>query len=102
MATRISAEASMNDDFQRRVRAAAIAGWWVVLLATGLLIVSWIAYLTIISAQPPWLLSMWGPDLSWAFIQSVWFWAIVAFKLIVWVMALAALWLTLWARQLRK
>jgi hypothetical protein len=33
----------MNDDFQRRVRAAAIAGWWVVLVATGLLIVRWVA-----------------------------------------------------------
>jgi hypothetical protein len=45
---------------------------------------------------------MWGSDLSRAFIQNVWFWAIVAFKLIAWVMALAALWLTLWARQLQK
>ena len=86
----------------RHSKAAAIAGWWVVLIATGLLVLSWVAYLIIISAQPPWLLSMWGPDLSWTYIQNVWFWAIVAFKLIVWVMALAALWLTLWARQLRK
>jgi hypothetical protein len=92
----------MSDDFQRRVKAAAVAAWWVVLIATGLLIVSWIAYLVIISAEPSWLLSMWGPDLSWTYIQNVWFWAIVAFKLIVWLMALAALWLTLWARQLRK
>ncbi len=92
----------MNDDFQTRVKAAAIAAWWVVLIATGLLIVSWVAYVVIISFQPPWLLSMWGPDLSWAYVQNVWFWAIVTFKMVVWLMALAALWLTLWARQLRK
>jgi hypothetical protein len=63
---------------------------------------SWLAYLAVISVQPPWLLSLLGPDLSWSFIQNVWFSAIVAFKLIVWLIALAALWLTLWARQLRR
>jgi hypothetical protein len=92
----------MIDDFERRVSAAAIAGWWVVVLAAALLVLSWIAYLVVISAQPTWLLSLWGPDLSWAYIQNVWFWAIVVFKLIVWLMALVALWLTLWVRQLRK
>lgn len=92
----------MNDHFQQNVRAAAIVGWWVVLFAAGLFVLSWLAYLAAISAQPPWLLSMWGPDLNWAYIQNIWFGAIVTFKLIVWVMALAALWLTLWARQLRK
>jgi uncharacterized membrane protein YadS len=92
----------MHDAFERRVMAAAVALWWVVLLATGLLLVSWIAYLLIVPAQPAWLVSLWGPDLSWTEVQNVWLWAIVAFKLIVFLMAMAALWLTLWARQLRK
>jgi hypothetical protein len=92
----------MNDDFQQRVRAAAIAGSWVVAFAATLLVFSWIAYLVIISVQPPWLLSMWGPDLSWDYVQNVWFWANVTVKLIVWLMALAALWLTFWPRQLQK
>jgi hypothetical protein len=91
-----------NQEFVHRVRAAAVAGWWVTALAAGLLILSWIAYLVVIAAEPPWLLSMWGPDLNWAYVQNVWFWAIVAFKIIVWFMALTALWLTLWARQLNK
>ena len=92
----------MNDNFDRKVHAAAVAGWRIVLIAAGLLVLSWLAYLAVISAQPPWLLSFWGPDLSWAYIQNVWFWAIVAFKLIIWLMALVTLWLTLWARQLRR
>ena len=92
----------MEDSFQRRVQAAAVAAWWVVLFAAALLIASWIAYLVIMSAQPPWLLSMWGPDLSWTYVQNVSFWAIVVFKIFVWVMAMGALWLTLWARQLRR
>lgn len=84
---------SKRATIQSKVRAAAIAGWCVVLIATALLIVSRVSSLVIISAKPSWLLSMWGPDLSWAYIQYVWFWAIVTSKLIVWVMALAAMWL---------
>ena len=45
---------------------------------------------------------MWGPDVTWEFIQSVFLWVIVALKFCVWLMAFAALWLTLWVRQLRK
>jgi hypothetical protein len=92
----------MNDPFEQRVRGAAAAGWRVVLVAIGMLAVSSVAYMAIVSAQPSWLLSMWGSDLTWADIQNVSFCAIVGFKMTVWLMALAALWLTLWARQLRK
>lgn len=37
----------MIDVFERRVRAAAVAGWWVVPIAAGLLILSWVAYLVV-------------------------------------------------------
>ena len=92
----------MRDEFEHKVTTAAVAGWWVVLAGALLLTASWIAYLAVVPQQPAWLLSMWGADLSWDFVQSVWFWAIVAFKLVLWLMALVALWLTLWARGLRK
>jgi hypothetical protein len=91
----------MNSEFKLRVRGAAVAGSWVVLFAALLLIVSWLAYLAALSAQPEWLLRMCGPDLSWATIQNVWFFAIVTLKIVVWIMAFVALWLTLWARQLK-
>jgi hypothetical protein len=92
----------MNDVFERRVMAAAVALWWVVLLATGLLLWGGIAYLVAIHAQPPWFLSLWGPDVSWAYIQNVGLWSIVVLKLMVLLMAFVALWLTFWARQLRR
>jgi hypothetical protein len=95
-------ELAMDDDFERKVRAAAVAGWWVVLAAAGLLLVSWVAYLVVIPARPEWLLSLWGAELSWQYVQNVWFWALVIFKVSVWLMAMAALWLMLWARQLRR
>ena len=95
-------ETAMNDVFERRVMAAAVALWWVVLLAAGLLLVSGIGYLVVIHAQPPWILSLWGADLSWAYIQNVCLWSIIVLKLMVLLMAFVALWLTLWARQPRQ
>jgi len=93
----------MNDLFEKKVRAAAVAGWWVVLIAYALLLVTWIAYLVIMSARPAWLLAMWGQgDVSWAFVQTVSLWFLAIFKFCIWVMILAVLWLTLWAGQLRK
>ncbi len=92
----------MNDSFEKKVSAAAVAGWWMLLIAVGFLLIQWIAYLTIMSAQPSWLPPLWGPDVTYETISTVWFWAMAIFKVFLWLMALVALWLTLWARQLRK
>jgi hypothetical protein len=92
----------MNDAFQRRVKAAAVAGWWMLLIAVVFLFVLWIAYLIVMAAQPAWLLTLWGPDMSWPFVQNVWFWAMGAIKFCLWLMALVVTWLSLWACQLRK
>ncbi len=35
----------MNDLFTLRVRSAAVAGWWTVLVAIGFVILLWLAYL---------------------------------------------------------
>src|ERR1700676_4845203 len=80
---------AMNDLFEKRVRAAAVAGWWVVLIAVGFLTLLWLVYLAVTSAHPAWLLSLWGPGVDWPFVQGVWFWAVAAFKFCVWLMILA-------------
>jgi hypothetical protein len=92
----------MNDIFEKRIRAAAAAGWWMLLVAVIFLVIQWIVYLFVMNARPEWVKDMWGPNLDWAFVQNVWFWAVAIFKMCVWVMALLVIWLTLWARQLRK
>jgi hypothetical protein len=91
----------MNDAFEKRVRAAAVAGWWVVLIAVAFIAVQWIAYLAVMETRPAWLPSLWGPNLHWAFVQMVWFWAVAVMKFVLWLMVLMTLWLTLWARQLK-
>jgi hypothetical protein len=93
----------MNDPFEKKVRAAAVAAWWAVLIAYALLLVTWAVYLGLLTVRPAWLLTLWGgDDVSWSFVQTVSLWFLGVFKVAIWLMILAALWLTLWARQLRK
>jgi hypothetical protein len=99
---RIFAMNDLNDIFQRKVSAAAVAGWWTLLVAVVFLLIQWIVYLFIMNARPEWLLDLWGPGISWSYVQNLWFWIAAIFKMCVWLMTLAVIWLTLWARQLRK
>jgi len=92
----------MNDVFEKKLRAAAVAGWWVVLIVLGFIFLQWVIYLAVMRTRPGWYLAMWGPDVEWAFVHTVWFWAIVVLKFVLWLMVFAVLWLTLRARQLRK
>jgi hypothetical protein len=90
------------DAFEKRVRAAAAAAWWTVFVGAVFLALQWILYLVLTSARPEWLLRVWGPDVSWPFVQTVWFWAAALFKAFLWMLAMVALWLTLWSNALRK
>jgi hypothetical protein len=92
----------MEHTFVVRVRGAATAAWWTVLAGVVFLVLQWILYLVFMSVRPGWLLWLWGPEASWPFVRTVWFWAAAAIKAFLWILALVALWLTLWARQLRK
>jgi len=92
----------MNDTVEMRIRSAAAATWWTLLIGMAFLIVQWILYLVFMSSRPGWLLSLWGPKLGWETINQVWFWTLVLCKVFLALLAFVALWLTLWARQLRK
>jgi hypothetical protein len=93
---------AMEDIFEKRVRAAAIAAWWTILVGVIFLVLQWILYLVFMSVHPAWLLWLWGPDSSWPFVQTVWFWAVALIKAFLWMLAVIALWLTFWSRKLRK
>jgi hypothetical protein len=86
----------MNDPFEKKVWAAAVAGWWVIVLAYALLLVIWLVYLSIVSARPAWVLTMWGQgNVSWAFVQTMSLWFLGIFKLFIEFLILVVLWLTL-------
>jgi hypothetical protein len=92
----------MNDVFITRVRAAAVAGWWTVLVAVVFITLLWLVCLCLLATQPPCALRLCGPNITWPQFQHMCLWAIVVFKLGLWFGALIVLWLTLWARQLKR
>ena len=93
---------SMNDTLEIRIRNAATAGWWTLLIAAGFLAVQSIAYLFLMSAKPAWLLAFWAHAIDWDTFGRICFWHLAIYKLCIWLLALPVLWLTLWARLLRK
>lgn len=93
---------AMNDSFEKKVRSAAVAAWWVVVIGYILLTLTWSVYFLFVTARPAWLLDMWGQELTWEFMQTISLWFLGTFKLFLWFLLMLALWLTLWARQLRK
>jgi hypothetical protein len=91
----------MNDLFERRVRAAAVAGWWTLLAAAVFLAMVWFVFLGLMSGPPERIESLWG-GMSRDQIFTIAVWLVGIWKLFLWSWAMVALWLTLWARQLRK
>jgi hypothetical protein len=92
----------MDDNLATRVRCAAVAGWWTLLIAAAVLMLDWIVYLIVVPAQPAFVLTLWGPGATWPEVRTLWFWFLAGFKVCLGVGALLLVWLTLWARQLRR
>ena len=92
----------MDEIFTKKVRAAAVAGWWTLLIAYCILLIQWLAYLLIMIKQPRGIVCLWGGGFTWSEIRTIWLLAMVAFKLSIGMMIFVVIWLTLWARQLAK
>ena len=92
----------MNNEFVQRVKAAAVAGWWTLLIAFVFLLLAWVIFRTLLATRPEWLLTLCGPDVSWANINTMGLWLLTVFKLCIYLLALVVVWLSLWASQLRK
>jgi hypothetical protein len=92
----------MDEIFIKKVRAAAVAGWWTVLIFYCILMIQWLAYWLIMNRQPEGMLCLWGKGFTWVEIRTIWLWAMVAFKLCFGMILFVVIWLTLWARQLAK
>ncbi len=92
----------MDEVYAKRVRDAAIAGWWTILVAVIVASVQWLAYLAVMHFKPEWMLCVWGPSMSWERMGRLWMGYMAVFKIIIWTMILAVIWLSLWARRLRR
>jgi len=92
----------MNDTFAQRVRAAAVAGWWTMLVGGLWLTASWLMFLGILSVEPAWLLTLWGGHMNWDDVHALMFTFIAVAKLILLTGVFATIWLTIWARRLNR
>ncbi|MGC9976075.1 MAG: hypothetical protein ABSC57_05085 [Syntrophales bacterium] len=92
----------MDEIFTKRVRSAAVAGWWTFLIFYCILLIQWLAYVLIMPKHSAGVLWIWGEGVTWPEIRTIWLWAMVAFKLCIGMMLFVIIWLTLWARQLAK
>ncbi|MGA3086494.1 MAG: hypothetical protein ABSE95_17165 [Thermodesulfobacteriota bacterium] len=90
----------MDEIFTEKVRAAAVAGWWTLLIAYCILLIQWLAYLLIWTRHPAGIFCFVGEGVNWPEIRTIWLWAMVASKFVVAMMLFVVIWLTLWARQL--
>ena len=68
----------MDEILRKKVRTAAVAGWWTVLIAYCILLISWISYL-LIMRHPAGMLYLWGEGITRLEIRTIWLWAMVAF-----------------------
>ncbi len=91
----------MDDLLHKKVRAAAVAGWWTLLIAVIFLTVVWGVFLAMLHCQCPFAKAVWG-GASWDMMLSISIWAMAAFKLVIWTMFLVVVWLTIWARKLKR
>jgi hypothetical protein len=92
----------MDEMFIKKVRTAAVAGWWTVLIAYCLLLISWFIYLPIMKIQPEGMVCLLGKGVTWEEIRTIWLWGMVAYKLSVAMLLFVVIWLTLWAKKLAK
>jgi hypothetical protein len=96
----------MNETLQKRVRSAAVAGWWTILIAAVWMTVSWCALLAILNTEPGWLLRLWGyrdtAGLHWQQVHEIVMYFFSAFKLMLFAFVIVTIWLTLWSRRLKR
>ena len=92
----------VDDIFTKKVRSAAVAGWWTLLIASCILLIQWLLYLPVMARRPAGMLCLWGEGITWPEIRTIWLWAMVIYKLGIGMMIFVVIWMTLWARQLAK
>ena len=95
----------MNEPLPQRVRAAASAGWWTILIGGIWITVGWLIWLAILRNRDAcgWMLELWGGEpLGWSDVQSLVLRVIALMKVILLAMLLIVIWLTFWARGLRR
>ena len=92
----------MTRTFTQRVRSAAHAGWWTIVIAAVWLTLAWFAYLAMQHYRPEWIRTLWGSGTTWEQIHWIMLIFTAVFKIILFTLVMVAIWLTIWGRKLDK
>ena len=87
----------MDPEFAQIVKAAAVAGWWTVLIAAIWITFAWLVWRSVIKSKPAWLMKLWGFDLGWDEVQRIMFYFMAIMKMILFILILICIWLSLLA-----
>ena len=92
----------MADGPAERVRAAAVAAWWTVLIGAIWVTAGWLMSMAFLRCEPEWVRALWGGKIEWPQIHVIWVAMIAGFKVILLLCVLTAVFLSLWARKLKR
>jgi hypothetical protein len=66
----------------------------------GLVLIQWIAAAIFIGRHPAWFLRLWGPDMTWARLESMVLQVLFLFRLIVSAFLVLVIWASFWSAAL--
>lgn len=92
----------MNDAFAIRVRAAATALWWTVLIAVLWVMAMWLLWMGLLHSRPDFVIWAMGGSVTGDQVHWVMIVAIMVARFFVLILILTAIWLSFWARRLRR
>jgi len=92
----------MELDLAAKVRAAARAGWWTVILISLFMTGGWFLAIALLRAQPEWASTFWPGKVDWDEIRTIYIWAFGMMKMMVWLMVGLTIWLTFWGGRLKR
>lgn len=91
----------MNDLLYNKLRAAAGAAWWTLLVGFGILLLVSAWFILALHIRPDWAPPVWA-GVSWDTVEGVGLTIIATFKLLLWMILLVAVFLSVWARRLKR
>ena len=91
----------MEARFSVKVKTAAVAAWWSILIAFLSILFQWLIFLYF-NAHLQGLISVLLGGFDWQLVRFIWLWSVAVLKLCMWLLLLVTIWLTLWARALAK
>lgn len=91
----------MEDLMHKRVRAAATAGWWALLVAVIMIVLQAIGANALAGMHPSWAPLLWG-GASIERIQRIVLNMMAVFRVLVVVMFIIVVWLSTWSCKLKR